>query len=117
MTGEAHASALASLQHELGVHRARGGISEQFEEWHRRLMACLETIANEVPSCADMCEDLKAIDYELPPEIEQGIPQGLPVDPIMTHGQRVYFRKQCDRADEVMRTLLWSLAHSSNEPG
>src|SRR5271166_3290951 len=116
MTGETHALALASLRDELGVHQAHGEISEQFVDWHRRLTDCLEVIANEVLRCSDICEELRAINYELPPEIERGILQGLPVDPIMTHGQRVYFRNKCRRADELMRTLEWSLAHPSNEP-
>jgi hypothetical protein len=115
MTGKAHASALGNLRDELDLHRACGGISEQFAEWHRRLTGRLEKIANEDPSCADLCDELKAVNYELPPEIEQGIPQGLPVDFIITHGQRVYFRNQCDRASELIRTLSWSLTHPNND--
>jgi hypothetical protein len=107
--GTEHAPLLVSLRDELGALRASGGISEQFADWHRHLMVCLKSISSEVPACASLCEELKTIDYELPPEIEHGIPRESPFDPIMTQASRVYFRNQCDRADELIRTLLLSL--------
>ncbi len=39
MTGEAHATTPANLRDELGALPAHGGISEQFADRHRRLMA------------------------------------------------------------------------------
>jgi hypothetical protein len=42
MTVEEHASALESLRYELGALREHGGISEQFADWHRRLVVCLK---------------------------------------------------------------------------
>src|SRR5271155_2537546 len=104
-----HASRLVSLRDELSAPRASGGISEQFVDWHRRLIACLLSITSDVPSCASLCEELKMINYELPPEIEHGLPGELPADPIMIQASRVYFRNQCDRATELIRTLLLSL--------
>ena len=106
MTVEEHASALESLRHELGALREHGGIGEQFADWHRRLVVCLEAVASEFSGCAAVCAELRALDYELPPEIEGAIPKGLPDDLIMTHGARVFFRNQCTRAEELMRTLL-----------
>ena len=49
------------------------------------------------------------VNYELPPEIKHGIPSELPADPIMAQASRVFFRNQCDRATELIRTILWSL--------
>ena len=66
----------------------------------------LEAVASEFSGCAAVCAELRALDYELPPEIEGAIPKGLPDDLIMTHGARVFFRNQCTRAEELMRTLL-----------
>ena len=68
---------ITSLRDELGALRTDGGISEQFANWHRRLMASLHSIAAETPSCASLCEELKMVNYELPPEIEHGIPPGV----------------------------------------
>src|SRR5215831_1362199 len=104
-----HASALARLRDEVGALRASGGISEQFANWHRRLMVCLESMSSEAPACASLCEELKTIDYELPSEIEHGISGELPAHLIMTQASRVYFRNQCDRADELIRTILLSV--------
>jgi hypothetical protein len=107
--GTENAFVLVSLRDELRALRTFGGMSEQFVDWHRRVMACLQSISSEVPACASLCEELKTINYELPPEIEHGIPPGLPADPIMTQASRVYFRNRCDRAAELIRTLLLSL--------
>ena len=107
MTVEEHESALGSLRHELGALREHGGISEQFVDWHRRLVVCLEVVASEFQGCAAVCAELRTLDYELPPEIEGAIPKGLPDDLIMTHGARVFFRDQCTRAEELMRAVAW----------
>ena len=107
--GTEHASVITSLRDELGALRAHGGISEQFADWHRRLVACLHSITAEIPSCASLCEELKTINYELPPEIAHGIPAELPDDLIMAQASRLYFRNQCDRAAELIRPLLLSL--------
>jgi hypothetical protein len=104
-----HASVIMRLRDELGALRAHGGISEQFADWHRRLIACLHAITAEIPSCASLCEELKTVNYELPPEIEHGIPGELPGDPIVAQASRVFFQNQCDRATELIRTILWSL--------
>jgi hypothetical protein len=107
--GTEHASEITSLRDELGALRAHGGISQQFADWHRRLIGCLQSITAGMPKCVSLCEELKTINYELPPEIEHGIPPELPDDLIMAQASRVYFRKQCDRAGELIRTLLLSL--------
>jgi len=107
--GTEHASVVTSLGDELGLLRAHGRISQQFADWHRRLIGCLHSITAEIPKCASLCEELKTINYELPPEIEHGIPPELPDDLIMAQASRVYFRNQCDRAAELIRTLLLSL--------
>jgi hypothetical protein len=107
--GSEHASILVCLRDELGPLSVFGGLGEQFTDWHRRLMACLKSISSEVPGCASVCEELRTINYDLPPEIEHGLPAELPVDQIMTQASRIYFRNQCDRATELIRTLLWSL--------
>ena len=109
MTAEQHAAALENLRDKLGTLRERGGISEQFAEWHCRLIGCLEAVRTECPSCASPCEELRALNYELAPEIEGRIPEGFPQDLMMTHGARMFFRGQCTRAEEIMRTILWAL--------
>jgi hypothetical protein len=109
MTAEQHAAVLESLRDKLGKLHERGSISEQFAEWHCRLMGCLETIRTQFPSCASPCEELRALNYELAPEIEGGIPEGLPENLMMAHGSRMFFRKQCARAEELIRTILWAL--------
>jgi hypothetical protein len=113
MTAEQHVSALESLRDELGTLQALGGISEPFTLWHDRLMHRLDAITAEFPNCASLCEELKAIDYELPPEIAQNIPEGLPENLIMSQGSPMYFRKQCDRADELIKTLILVLNSTS----
>ena len=107
--GSEHASILISLRDELGPLRVFGGLGEQFTDWHRRLTACLKSISSEVPGCAGVCEELRTINYDLPLEIEHVLPGELPVDQIMTQASRVYFRKQCDHATELISTLLWSV--------
>jgi len=107
--GSEHASNPESLRDELGALRVSGGLSEQFADWHRRLMACLHSISYDVARCASVCEELKAINYELPPEIEHELPDELPAVPITTQASRVYSRNQCDSADELIRTLLSAL--------
>jgi hypothetical protein len=97
---------ITSLRDELGALRTDGEISKQFANWHRCLMASLHSIAAETPSCASLCEELKMVNYELPPEIEHGIPPELPNDLIMAQASRAYFRNQCDRAEELIKTLL-----------
>jgi hypothetical protein len=49
-------------------------------------MGCLEAIMAEYPTCGSIYEELKTLHYELAPEIEGGIPKGLPQDLIMTQG-------------------------------
>jgi hypothetical protein len=72
-------------------------------------MVSLKAIAAEFPDCVSVCEELQAINFELPPEIEGVLPEGLPKDLMMAQGGRMYFRKQCDRVFEVMGTLLHAL--------
>jgi hypothetical protein len=107
--GTEHASRIARFRDELGALRAHGGISAKFADWHRRLIVCLHSITAEIPSCASLCEELKAINYETPPELAHGIPAELPDDFIMAQASHVYFRNQCDRAGELIRTLLLSI--------
>jgi hypothetical protein len=107
--GFEHAFVITSLRDELDALRVHGGISEQFLDWHRHLIACLHSITAEIPSCASLCKELKAINYETPPELAHGIPAELPDDLIMAQASRVYFRNQCDRAGELIRTLLLSI--------
>jgi hypothetical protein len=111
--GSEHASILVSLRDELGPLRVFGELGEQFTDWHRRLMACLKSISSEVPSCASVCEELRTINYDLPPGIEHGLPGELSVDQIITQASRVYFRNQCDLATELISTLLVSLRAES----
>lgn len=112
MTAEQHASALTSLRDELSALRVQGGISERFADWHRRLIICLRAITNDIPSCASLCTELMAIDFDLPPEFEAGAPEVLRDHRIMSLSSQNYFRNRCDEADEGLNTLMIALRHS-----
>ncbi len=106
-----HGSLVSSLRDELALLRTHGGISEQFADWHRRLVVCLRAITSDIPSCASLCEELIAINFELPPEFAAGVPEGLADHRIISAAYQAYFRNKCDHADEVMNTLLLVLRH------
>jgi hypothetical protein len=100
------------LRDELSILRGHGGISEQFVDWHRRLVTCLGTITSDVPSCASLCAELMAIDFELPPEFTPSVPEGFADHRIVSAVSKSYFRNRCNEADEGMNTLMIALRHS-----
>jgi hypothetical protein len=103
---------VAQLRDDLGKLRDDPGISQKFADWHGRLVACLALVSDEFPGCAHECRELRAIDFELPPEIEASIPKGLPRHRIMPAASQMYFRNKCDEVDELLKTLAIALKQS-----
>jgi hypothetical protein len=105
-----YASSVASLREELGALRLRGGISDQFVDWHRRLARCAGAITKDVPSCANLCTELVSTDFEMPPEFTASMPEELRDYPrIMAAASETFFRSRCDEADEILNTLTIAL--------
>jgi hypothetical protein len=105
-----HAASVASLREELAALRLRGGISDQFVDWHARLAACAEAITRDVPSCAALCAELMAIDFEMPPEFAANIAKQLGDDHrLMAAAFETFFRSRCGEADEILNTLIIAL--------
>src|SRR5712671_1610513 len=114
MTAEERTRELGALLNAISELRASGGISEEFRQWHARLMGLLNAVASEFPSSANLCEELRALKYELTPEMGDAMAEslqdsGLPEEQIIAHNYRVFFRNQCDKAVEALRTLRWSI--------
>jgi hypothetical protein len=103
---------IAHLREELGRLRDEAGISPKLVDWHGRLVACLAVTSEEFPGCAYECKELTAIDFELPPEIEAKLPEGLE-HRIMPEASRMNFKKRCGYADEVLNTLILALKQSN----
>lgn len=103
---------VAQLRDDLDELRDDPGISQEFSDWHGRLVACLDLVSTEFPGCAHECKELRAIDFELPAEIEASIPEGLPGDRIMPAASQMYFRNKCEEADELLKTLAIVLRQS-----
>lgn len=103
-------SALESLREEVGALRLTGRISDQFVDWHGRLAACADAISGDVPSCASLCAELMAMDFEMPPEFAAGVPEELSDHPaIMAAASKTFFRSRCDQADEILNALTIEL--------
>jgi len=103
---------VAQLRDDLGELRDDPGISQKFADWHGRLAACLALVSDEFPGCEQECKELRAIDFELPPEIEASIPEGLPGHRIMPVASQMYFRNKCEEAAELLKTLAIVLRQS-----
>jgi hypothetical protein len=104
-----HRASVVSFRDELRVLRSHGGISDQFADWHQRLIACASAIAVEIPSCANLCAELIAIDFEIPPEFAASFPDELSVHRITEAVSETFFRRRCDEADEMLNTLSIAL--------
>lgn len=109
-----HASSVAKLREELEQFRLQGGISNEFVDWHGRLVACVEAIARDVPNCADLCVELKSINFEMPLGLGANIATHLTDDPqIMAAAAFDFFRSKCGEADELLNTLMIALRQAS----
>jgi hypothetical protein len=120
MTAEEHARKLDALLKAISELRAIGGINEEFRQWHARLMSYLNAVASEFPSSACLCDELRVLKYELIPEMGDTISEsfqdsGLPEEQIIAQNYRVFFRNQCDKAVEALRTLRWSINAARRE--
>src|SRR5689334_12386686 len=100
----AHLAVLERLREELAKFRVQGRISQEFVDWHQRLMACIAIISQNFPGCADLCVQLKAIDFEISPEFA-GTTEKLSDDPQAAASiSKSFFGYRCSEADEILAT-------------
>jgi hypothetical protein len=117
MTAQQHTRDLDNFRDALSELRTGGGISEEFAQWYGQVMACLDAITSEFPICASLCDELRSLKYEPLPEMEDAIPEGLPREQVLAQSRRVFFRNQCDKAVELLRTIRWSLNAAAQPAG
>jgi hypothetical protein len=120
MTAQELARELGALLNAIGELQARGGINEEFRQWHARLMSCLNEVESEFPGRASLCDELMTLKYEPIPEMEDAIIESLknsdlPEEQIIAQNNRVFFRNQCEKGVEAIRTLRWSINTARRE--
>ena len=74
------------------------------------MAACAEAITKDVPSCADLCAELRSIEFEIPPEFVANVAKELSDDHrVMAAAAETFFRSKCGEADEILNTLMIAL--------
>jgi hypothetical protein len=85
--------------------------AQTFQNWHGRLAAALTKITTHRPDCAMICRELRELDFDLPVELRNSIPE-LPHEALVSSEvAKLYFRKQCDHAVELINTIILALKH------